>query len=265
MHNPILIKNLIASAIIAAFRIVRGVTDEQHVTTAIDSQAPMLGVSNALGVEAIGDRVDVITHGFADVEYGGAVSIGDPLTADAQGRAVKATFVGEQVVYIVGYAATDGVLGDIGSMRIAPSALANESQVVLVEGELSSAEILALNATPIQALAAPGANRAIVPLRGEAYLDYNSAAYDGIAAGEDLVLRYTDGSGAIALTFEATGFLDQTADQVRMAFVPSSANLTPVADAALVWHMSAGEIATGDSPVRWRVWYMVVDTAWGGA
>lgn len=127
---------------------------------------------------------------------------------------------------------------------------------------VSSAELLALNATPKTIVAAPGAGKVLVPVALAVIMDYGTVAYNGIAAGEDLVLRYTDGSGAAAFTVEATGFLDQASDQLRLGGVEAAAAaaITPVANAALVLHMATGEIATGDSPLRVKVWYTVFST-----
>lgn len=127
---------------------------------------------------------------------------------------------------------------------------------LVAEVTVSSAELLALNATPKTLIAAPAAGIGLIVDRVEFFLDYNSAAYAGIAAGEDLAVRYTNGSGAIALTCEATGFLDQTADTRRIC-TPSN-DVAPVAAAALVLHMTTGEITTGDSPLKVRVFYRSV-------
>lgn len=80
------------------------------------------GPTNALaGVSADidtadGRPADVIRQGLAPVEYGATVAAGDPLTADAQGRAVKAT-AGQR---IAGFADVPGIVGDIGALLIAP-------------------------------------------------------------------------------------------------------------------------------------------------
>jgi hypothetical protein len=129
---------------------------------------------------------------------------------------------------------------------------------------LSSSQVQNLNTTPISLVAAPGAGKYIVPRLITAFMDYNTAAYNGIAAGEDLAFRYTNGSGTILAQIEATGFLDQTSDQHRVAF-PSNATtdfigFTPTLNAALVAHMTTGNIATGDSPVYIFVAYEIVNT-----
>jgi hypothetical protein len=121
---------------------------------------------------------------------------------------------------------------------------------------VTSAELLALFTTPKAIVPAPAAGYAVIPVDARLFLDYNSAAYDGIAANEDLVLRYTDASGNIAATIEATGFLDASADAHRHAIF--SGLIVPTAAAALVLHMTTGNIATGNSPLRIRVRYRTV-------
>lgn len=127
-----------------------------------------------------------------------------------------------------------------------------ESEVTTV----TTAEILALNAAPKTLLAAPGVGKAIIPVYAELFYDYNSAAYAGIDANEDLAFKYTNGSGATAGTVETTGFLDLTADAHRHLIF--NAETTPVANAALVLHMTTAEITTGDSPLKVKVYYRVI-------
>jgi len=85
---------------------------------------------------------------------------------------------------------------------------------------------------------------------------YGSTPYDGIADGEDLAFKYTDASGAQLGSIESTGFLDGSADAHREHLF--GGEVTPAANAALVLHMLAGNIATGDSPLKVRVRYRVV-------
>lgn len=117
---------------------------------------------------------------------------------------------------------------------------------------VSSAELLALNATPKALIAAPGAGRILVVKMVQLFLDFATVAYDGVAAGEDLAVKYTDASGAIAAQAEATGFITASADAYK--FTPGI-DVVAVANAALVLHMTTGEIATGDSPLKVRVHY----------
>ena len=131
---------------------------------------------------------------------------------------------------------------------------------------VTSAQLLALNATPQTIIAAPGAGFAIIP-RMVALRIAGGTAYAGIASGEDLVLKYTNGSGAqCSSVIETTGFLDQTTAQIRTASDPASTgttagDVTPVANAAVVLHLLSGEITTGDFPITVRCYYDVIPTS----
>lgn len=130
---------------------------------------------------------------------------------------------------------------------------------------ITSAQLLALNATPRSVIPAPGAGLAIIPVRVALYKPAGTA-YAGIAAGEDLVLKYTDGSGAqVSSVIEATGFLDQATAQTRVAGGPgatgtTAGDFTPVANAAVVLHLLTGEIITGTSDLYVRTWYDIIPT-----
>ena len=128
---------------------------------------------------------------------------------------------------------------------------------------ISSAQLLALNTTPITVLPAV-ANYYHLFTGAALFLDYNSAAYAGIAAGEDLAFRYTDGSGAIVGEVETTGFLDATADARRWCYshavgatLPVT-SITPVAASPLVLHLLSGNITTGNSPLYGRIWSRLI-------
>lgn len=111
-----------ASGAVAARRIcIHGASDGLAAQAAA-STALLIGVSTDIPA-ADGQSFDVIRAGLAPVEYGGNVSRGAPLTADAQGRAVAATIPPAATTYIIGYAEEAGVLGDIGSVFIAPAVL----------------------------------------------------------------------------------------------------------------------------------------------
>lgn len=125
-----------------------------------------------------------------------------------------------------------------------------------------SASILTLNATPYTIVAAPGAGKVIV-IEGAYFYKPAGTAYAGIAAGEDLAIRYTNASGSFICGQEITGFLDQATAQRRygQAYGPLLATVEPQVNAPLVLHMASGEITTGDSDLIVTTMYRVLDTS----
>lgn len=115
MRTETFIKSYRAEGVIARHRLVKpGATDGSMLQAALATNLVM-GVADSLGAAAIGDTVDVICGGYATVEYGGAVTRGQPLTSDADGKAVAATVEGSR---LIGYAVTSGVAGDLGTVHV---------------------------------------------------------------------------------------------------------------------------------------------------
>lgn len=117
MTTGFLTKSLTATTRIPKFTLVKfGAADGTGVP-AVDATAYIRGVSSDIDTE-INQRASVFMVGnIADVIYGGTVARGDPLTADASGRAITATTAGQRCV---GFAEISGAVGDIGSVDIAP-------------------------------------------------------------------------------------------------------------------------------------------------
>ncbi len=137
--------------------------------------------------------------------------------------------------------------------------------------QVTSAQLLALNATAIQVVPAPTVTGDALVFRKAVIYKPAGTAYAGIAAGEDLVFKYTNAAGAqVSSVIETTGFLDQATAQTRYVGMPGSvtttaADVNPVANAAIMLHLLTGEITTGTSPLNVRVWYDVIETAFTGA
>lgn len=119
MNNPGLIKKFYSGAAIAAYRIIKFGADDDHVVQSSAAGDLHIGASMELGADAAEDSIDIALSGAVEVEYGAAVTRGQKLTADANGRAVPAATTNQ----VIGVAMVSGVLGDIGSMFIAPSTL----------------------------------------------------------------------------------------------------------------------------------------------
>lgn len=137
MSNIVLAKNHKAEGAVPAFTIVKFGANDGGVLQAAAATDALFGVSTDIPA-ATGERCDVIKLGDADVIYGGTVTRGDELTSDASGRAITATrhthtentaaayaqnaATGTATLTrIIGIANVSGVLGDIGSVAIAPA------------------------------------------------------------------------------------------------------------------------------------------------
>lgn len=71
-------------------------------------------------------------------------------------------------------------------------------------GEITNAQLKVLNATPITVISAAGSGIGIVVESWQLHLDFATAAFDGVAAGEDLRLQYVTANGLAAHCDSAT-------------------------------------------------------------
>ncbi len=254
--TPLLDKTLTAAGTINPYRFVKFSTSDLTVVQASAATDGLLGVSGAVGSTS-GLAQDVTLVGIGEITLGGTVTRGGQVTADANGCAVAAVdgnSVGGKVL-------KSGVAGDVVPILLHAAGDSDAAPMFSADVTIATAAVKTLNATPVALVAAPGAGKILVPVLVQFFLDYGTTAYDGIAAGEDLNVRYTNGSGALVATIEATGFLDATADAYRWVTPTTAAAVAGVANAALVLYMATGEIATGDSPLKVRTYYRVIDAA----
>lgn len=128
---------------------------------------------------------------------------------------------------------------------------------------LSSANILALRATPITLVAAQGADTVIRYLGATLRLVYGTSAYTESA--DNITVKYTNGSGvAVSETIEATNFIDQTANTLTSSKPALNAIVaeTGASNQALVLHNTGdGEYAAGDGTLVVYIDYQVISVA----
>lgn len=120
MRNELLNKNYACEAPIGSYRIVKWGAADGSVLPGAASTDKLIGVNGRLAFAVTGDRGDIVRIGLGEVEYGGTVAAGDPLTSDSVGRAVVAAPAAGANVRVIGFAEVAGVLGDIGSLNISP-------------------------------------------------------------------------------------------------------------------------------------------------
>jgi hypothetical protein len=91
MRNEGLTKSFLADGAIAKYRFVKFGSDDDHVDQADARNVLLMGVNASLAATDAEDPVDIVVEGIATVEYGGSVTRGNPLTSNADGKAIAAT------------------------------------------------------------------------------------------------------------------------------------------------------------------------------
>lgn len=132
------------------------------------------------------------------------------------------------------------------------------------EVTVTSAQLLALRATPVTIVPAPGAGKVAEFVGGLAIAD-NGTAY--VVGTNDIALRYKDDSGdLISQTVDTAGLLDQTSDIMTTLLPVTADSKTPKADCEnqpIVLHNTgAGELTTGTGVLRVKVTYRIWKTGW---
>jgi hypothetical protein len=120
--NALLVKSFRATAAaISGYLIVKAAAGGA-VSVASAATDSLIGASGSMGAPASG-MVDVDMAGISEVRLGGNVVFGDPLTSDADGKAIKAVPVAGSIVRIIGFALSEGAADDIAPYHIAPGVL----------------------------------------------------------------------------------------------------------------------------------------------
>lgn len=154
--------------------------------------------------------------------------------------------------------------GSIGTAELASNAVTSAkldvATIQYAEVSLTDANMVALRATPITLVAAPGAGKMIEFVSAELFFDYTGAYTE---TADNMAIKYNNGSGtAVSETIEATGFVDATAD-VAIRVAPATSAVITKANSenlALVLHNTGdGEYGGGNASnaVRVKVAYRV--------
>lgn len=120
MRNQGLIKTFNSGAAIVRSRIVQFGADERTVIQSSAATSSHIGVADDVATPGAGEPVDVVLSGVATVEYGGNVTVGALLTANATGQAIAATAAAGSNVRVIGIAMVGGVSGDLGAVMLSP-------------------------------------------------------------------------------------------------------------------------------------------------
>ena len=127
---------------------------------------------------------------------------------------------------------------------------------------LTPAEIRAMESTPIELVAAPGAGKWLDFISCHMFLDFATVAHDDAAADGDLQVTYTDLAGEKVAGQEADTLIDAVAD--AHAYTANDGGAIPTADVAtaanaalVISNDGAAYTGTGDSPLVVRTFYRV--------
>ena len=161
------------------------------------------------------------------------------------GASGKAVYVGDMVYCIVDNAGgNEGAVGT--SWAVCHSASATDNPTFYAEITLSSAEILALNTTPKQLVAAPGAGKIIVPLQYISTMTFNTVAY---ATNVNLRARNPSETNTSNLIFS----LDSPVSDIRIV----QTQLYAVANEKLEVFVSTGNPTAGNSTMTIGLYYKI--------
>lgn len=137
--------------------------------------------------------------------------------------------------------------------KVRGRALFGADDINVVDTEVSSAELLAINATPKTLVSAPGANKAVCVEKVVALMRGGTP----YTANNALEVRYTNGSGALLTgNMPFTNFIN--ANNVNTLYHAVPAGVIPVANAVVVLASAANQ-ATGTGTMKIRTYFRVVE------
>lgn len=122
--------------------------------------------------------------------------------------------------------------------------------------DLSAANILAMRATPVTLIAAPGAGKINLIEEITVKIVRTSTAF---ASGGAVEFRYTDGSGAKVTADMSATLITGAAGTAYASCKAVTTELTPVANAAIVITNATGAFTTGTGTAKVYIKYRVLD------
>jgi len=172
----------------------------------------------------------------------------------------KSVLVGNGTTAVPRVLSGDVTMSNTGVVTIADGVITEANlaftlgDILYDEFEISSAQILALNSTPVTVVPAQGANTLIIPLEFWVFLDYESATY---AAGGAIHLRI----GTVSVGNVAATTVTSASDLVTKFVLTTAVASGSLLNQALVVDCATANFTTGDSPLKCKLLYKVVSFA----
>jgi hypothetical protein len=120
---------------------------------------------------------------------------------------------------------------------------------------VTTAQILALNTTPIELVAAPGATKFIDIVAIHAKLVYVAATYSGSNA---LEFRYTNGSGAKVAADISSTFINTASGTAVSTARGQEAEIVNVLNAPVMVFIPTANPTVGDSDIIFTIYYRII-------
>jgi hypothetical protein len=153
---------------------------------------------------------------------------------------------------------TQGSIPRVPSQNSGVDAGLEDSRLRTLEVSLTSAQLLALRATPITIVPAI-TGKVINFVHASLQAIYGTIAYT--ESGCNLGFKYTNGSGVqVNETVEVTGFIDQVVNMMthaRPKLDPIVTTAGSLSQALVLHNLGGGELAAGDGVLKVKIIYTV--------
>ena len=219
---------------------------------------------------------DVYGYVLADLNKNIILAVGNTVPADStagfavgcifqhqDGGAATAVYINEgtatscafKAVVAGPLTAADLVDGAVTSAKIDPSV------IQIAEVDITKADILAMNATPVSVVAAPGEGKVLEFISATLVYDYDTAQYGG---GGDVTLAYDSGGATVSNTVVKANSFGATGDKVySLNAVNAAGGYSMPVNTALVITNATGAFTdpgTAAGVGRLKIAYRVIDT-----
>ena len=218
----------------------------EDTTISLPSNVTRTGVSFRIYIQQDGTGGHALNFSVLSNRYA-MMSGSQPMPQAAGARAVIEVFIYSLTSHP--YRLTEFVQGDYGMSGLIPFDIT-----------LTPAQVLASNTTPIEIAAAPGANKIAVLVEFSRLMTYVSAAY---ATNVSSLIRYSGGDAAVSgvVISQAANFYTQHACGLGNT-AGIGVDYTDLAvNEALQFFTTAGNPTAGDSPIRLKGFYRIIDLA----